>query len=168
MSYKTSIYLVRHGIAAEKGTYPYDGERPLIKEGRQQTKKVAKKLGELGLSFDLILTSPLIRAKETAEILKKAGLGNQITESPDLAPMGNFSNWLHWVTDWHKSSSGQSLALVGHQPDLGNWAERLVWGSVRDNIDLKKSGIIGINFPETEHIVGDCSLFWLTSPKYLL
>jgi phosphohistidine phosphatase len=167
MSHKTSIYLIRHGIAAEKGTYARDEERPLIKKGRQETKKVARKLQKLDLHFDLILTSPLVRARETAEILYKAGLGSQITESIALAPMGNFSDWLVWISDRHKSIPGESLALVGHQPDLGHWAERLVWGNVKDSIDLKKSGIIGISLPESEHILGQCSLFWLMTPKLL-
>jgi phosphohistidine phosphatase len=168
MSDTNRIYLIRHGIAGEKGTYADDRERPLNKKGDRQTKKVAKKLMSLEVKFDLILTSPLVRAKQTAEILKKTGLSQEITESADLIPMGNFTNWLNWVTAWHKSSQGQSLALVGHQPDLGNWAERLVWGSVRENLVLNKAGVIGVNLPENENIVGYCTLFWLTQPKYLL
>jgi phosphohistidine phosphatase len=167
MSHQNRIFLIRHGIAAEKGTYCRDAERPLIKEGRRQTQKVARKLRKRDLNFDLILTSPLVRARETAQILAKGGLSSQIVENPDLAPLGNFSNWLIWLTDWHKSNLGQSLALVGHQPDLGHWAERLVWGNARGNIDLKKAGIIGINLPEGEHILGQGLLFWLTEPKLL-
>lgn len=168
MGSQTSIYLIRHGIAAEKGTYAHDDERPLTEKGRQQTKKVAKKLRSLELNFDLILTSPLVRAIETTEILKEAELGDKVMEFPDLAPMGNFSNWLNWRSDRQKELLGKSIALVGHQPDLGNWAEILVWGSSKGNLDLKKAGIIGIKIPENEDIVGNCSLFWLTAPNYLL
>lgn len=65
------LYLIRHGIAAERGTYPKDEERPLTEKGRAKTQKVAQRLYALGLRFDFILTSPLVRARQTAEILKK-------------------------------------------------------------------------------------------------
>ncbi|MEH1949782.1 MAG: histidine phosphatase family protein, partial [Nostoc sp.] len=56
------LYLIRHGIAEDKGLGIKDEERSLTKEGRQKTEKVAQKLVKLGLNFDLILTSPLVRA----------------------------------------------------------------------------------------------------------
>lgn len=162
----TQLYLIRHGIAAERGTYPKDGDRPLTEAGQHKTTKVAERLYELGLRFDLILTSPLVRARQTAEILQSVGLSDRLEESDDLAPAGDFNHWLTWFNQWQ--SGGTQLALVGHQPDLGDWAETLIWGESRRQIVLKKAGVVGLLLPQAETPVGQSQLFWLTPPKFLL
>lgn len=163
------LYLIRHGIAVDKGSDIPDEERTLTTQGRQKTQKVAKRLAALGLRFDLILTSPLVRSRQTAEILHNYGLSRQIKEAGALAPGGKIQDWLGWLGQWQQAASGAlSLALVGHQPNLAQWAEILVWGEVRDVIELKKAGIIGLKLPETESPVGQSQLFWLTQPKLLL
>ncbi|MEB3831958.1 phosphohistidine phosphatase SixA [Phormidium sp. CCY1219] len=167
MSKDTKVYLIRHGIAANREDYPQDEARPLTKEGIRKTRKVANRLQELDLQFDVILTSPLVRAKQTAEILQTAGLGSQIKESTSLSPAGDLNNWLNWYRKW-RQSGGQCVALVGHQPDLGNWAEILVWGEARERLVVKKAGVIGVMLPETGDPVGNSSMFWLTPPKLLL
>ena len=63
------LYLIRHGIAAEPEEYDTDSERPLTKEGERKTRKIAQRLYELEIQFDLILTSPLLRAQQTAAVL---------------------------------------------------------------------------------------------------
>jgi phosphohistidine phosphatase len=161
----TELYIIRHGIAAN----PQDGEadeaRPLTKEGDRKTTKIAKRLAQLGLDFDIIFTSPLVRARQTAEILQDVGLGNQIRECPALAPGGDIHAW---ISELAELTNCQRLVLVGHQPDLGNWAEILVWGEAKGNITLKKAGVIGISLPQTDSPIGRSSLFWLTSPRLLL
>jgi phosphohistidine phosphatase len=162
------LYLIRHGIAEDKGLGIKDEERSLTKEGRQKTEKVAKQLVKLGLSFDLILTSPLVRARQTAEILIAEKLSSQLEESSYLTPDGEISTWLK---DWlkpRKYSQNTQLALVGHEPGLSNWAETLLWGEVKASLVLKKAGMIGIKLPETGSPLGRSQMFWLTPPKYLL
>ncbi len=162
------LYLIRHGIAAERGTYANDAERPLTGKGRQKTQKVAQRLYDMGLRLDLILTSPFIRAFQTAEILKNVGLTQQVEESSHLAPEGNIQDWLSWLSQWRNSSLEKYLALVGHQPNLGDWAELLVWGNITGQIRVKKAGVIGLNLTNTGTPIGNSELFLLTSPKYLL
>ncbi len=163
------IYLIRHGIAAEKEAYDNDEERPLTEEGRKKTKQVAKQISDRLLHFDLILTSPLLRAKETATILQDIGLSSQVKEINSLAPNGNIQDWVSWLQAWQQNHPGdRCLALVGHQPDLGNWAETLVWGKAQEKLLLKKSGVIGLKLPETETPISRSELFLLTSPKWLL
>jgi phosphohistidine phosphatase len=163
------LYLIRHGIAAEREAYANDEERPLTEKGRQKTGKVAEQLRERGLHFDLILTSPLVRARETSDILKDASLGSQVEELTSLAPDGDIYAWISWLQERQQNGADyQCLALVGHQPDLGNWAETLVWGNAQEKLVLKKAGIIGLNVPKTQKTVGQCELFLLTSPKWLL
>jgi phosphohistidine phosphatase len=161
------LYLIRHGIAAEPEAYETDEERPLTKEGDRKTRKVAQRLSELEIQFDLILTSPLMRATQTAQILQTVGLSTQIEESSALAPSGDIENWLEWYQQWQETGS-PSLALVGHQPDLGNWVETLLWGKTQDALILKKAGVIGLILPETGSPVARSQMFWLTPPKFLL
>lgn len=161
------LYLIRHGIAAEPEEYETDEERPLTKEGASKTRKVAQRLYKIDIQFDLILTSPLLRASQTAQILQTAGLSSQIEESSALAPSGDIHNWLEWYEQWQETGR-LHLALVGHQPDLGNWAETLLWGRAQDALILKKAGIIGLILPETGSPVARSQMFWLTPPKFLL
>lgn len=164
----TEIYLIRHGIAADRKLHSNDEERPLTDKGQRKTKKVAKRLHKLGKEFDLILTSPLVRSRQTADILQAVGLSSQIEESPALAPDGNIYSWLGWFEKWRHHSSGKCLALVGHQPDLSNWAEILVWGDAKEKLILKKAGVIGLTLPATGTPVGKSQLFLLSSPSLLL
>ncbi len=117
------LYFVRHGLAGQSGDYLNDRERPLTEEGRAKTAKIAQRLGQLGVKFDLILTSPLVRAVQTAEILQKAGLSRKIEQFNPLSPNGNIQDWVQW---WQKSDyqrEENAIALVGHEPDLGYWTE---------------------------------------------
>ncbi len=162
------IYLIRHGIAAERGTYADDEQRPLTKKGRDKTTKVAESLLARGLKFDLILTSPLVRADQTAEILQKTGLSPKITTFVPLKPDGEIEEWLEWLQQWQGQQQNSTLALVGHQPDLGNWAEMLIWGTVKRQIVVKKAGIIGIQLPSIGTPIARSTLFLLTSPKWMI
>lgn len=161
----TELYIIRHGIAADPQDLETDEVRPLTKEGDRKTKKIAKRLDRLGLSFDVIFTSPLLRARQTAEILQDVGLGNQLQECAALAPGGDIHQWLAQLA---QLSDCQHVAIVGHQPDLGNWAEQLIWGEVKGNLVLKKAGVMGLSLPESESPIGRSSLFWLTPPRFLL
>ncbi|HEY9659400.1 MAG TPA: phosphohistidine phosphatase SixA [Allocoleopsis sp.] len=162
------LYLIRHGLAAERGTYATDEERPLTEEGMRKTRRVAKRLSALNLKFDLIQTSPLVRAKQTAEILRETGLCSGVEESVYLAPAGDFNAWLDWLWHWQTADKRTSLAIVGHEPDLGEWTEQLVWGEVQQHLIVKKAGVLGIEIPAERSPIGQCYLFWLTPPRLLL
>ncbi|UKO96074.1 phosphohistidine phosphatase SixA [Nostoc sp. UHCC 0870] len=162
------VYFIRHGIAEEQQTGIKDEERKLTKEGKQKTEKVAQRLQELGLQFDLIVTSPLVRARQTAEILLATGLSSQLEESNHLAPNGHISNWLDYWLQPKNFDQNTQLALVGHEPCLSNWAEILLWGEAKGGLVLKKAGMIGVKVPEVGSPVGRSQMFWLTPPRYLL
>lgn len=161
------LYIIRHGLAGEHGTYANDNERPLTDEGHRKTKQIAKRLDALDLHFDLILTSPLVRAQQTAEILQTVGLSKHLETSEFLAPGGDLNAWLNWLEQW-QSSDRQSLAIVGHEPDLSTWAETLIWGEARQRLVLKKAGAIGLLLPSDGSPIGQSQLFWLTPPRFLL
>lgn len=158
------IYFIRHGLAAEPANNQQDSDRPLTQEGENKTEKIAKQLKKLDFHFDLILTSPYLRAKQTATILQKVGLSAKLEEFSPLQPAGDINTWLEWL----KNCQFASIALVGHAPDLGNWAETLVWGQTNDKLVLKKAGIIAVKIPSNQDTVGAGEIFWLTPPRFLI
>jgi len=164
---QTELYMIRHGLAAERGTYANDDERPLTEEGIRKTRRVAKRLFDLNIRFSLILTSPLPRARQTADILQSYRLSAQIEELQALAPGGDIAVWLSWLQNWRQTGH-DCLALVGHEPDLGEWAETLIWGSARQNLIVKKAGVIGLLLPEVESPIGQSQLFWFAPPRLIL
>ena len=158
------VYLIRHGIAIDRALSEKDETRTLTEKGRKKTEKVAKRLKEIGINFEIILTSPLLRATQTAEILKAEGLTKTLETFPPLAPNGNIEDWLNW---WEENTT-ETVALVGHEPNLGNWSELLIWGEIKGKLVVKKAGIIGLNCPENLSPFANSELFLFTSPKWLL
>lgn len=164
---QTQVYLIRHGIAVERGIYADDRQRPLTEKGTYKTEKIAQQLVILGFRFDMLLTSPLVRAVKTAEILRQVGLVEDFQICQALAPAGNIQDWLVWMGTW-QSSAHQTLALVGHEPDLSQWAQRLVHGSLQGRWVLKKAGMIGLTVPAAENALGQSQLFWLAPPRFII
>jgi len=162
------VYLIRHGIAAERGTYDDDEQRPLIKKGVTRTTMVAQSLVDRGLELDLILTSPLVRATQAAKILQQVGVATQTATHTFLKPDGAIAEWLGWLEQNRIQDSQAKIALVGHQPDLGNWAEMLLWGTATNQILVKKAGIIGLTIPSLGTPIARSTLFLHTSPKWLI
>ncbi len=160
------IYFIRHGIAVDKTEDDDDSDRPLTAKGREKTIRVAQKLRAIGVKFDLILTSPLVRAKQTAQILLEVGLSPLVEELISLSPGGDLQEF---VQEWELSrysQMGTAIALVGHEPDLTAWAEQFLWGNNQEKFILKKAGIIGLSVPIFGSPLGQSQLFLLTSPKY--
>ena len=84
MASDIELYLIRHGIAAERGpAFPDDTKRPLVQKGVSRLRREAKGLGELGVAFDVVLTSPLTRARQTAELLAEALPGRPSVQTMD-------------------------------------------------------------------------------------
>ncbi|MDX2098173.1 MAG: phosphohistidine phosphatase SixA [Leptolyngbyaceae cyanobacterium bins.59] len=161
------LYIIRHGLAADRGSWANDKERPLTEEGDRKTRQVAQRLREFKVSFETVLTSPLVRALQTAAILSETQLVGRLEVSDWLAPGGDREAWLQWLEGWRQSGETR-LAIVGHEPDLSEWAEGLIWGEVRGVITLKKAGILGLCLPESGPLLGNCQLFWLTPPRFVI
>lgn len=160
-----NLYLIRHGLAGQHGDYENDADRPLTDEGKRKTRQVAQRLAELDLKVDLILTSPLVRAKQTATILKDVGLTKHLEDAAYLAPGGNIQDWVEWLESWKEAE--KSLTLVGHEPDLSSWAEILIWGESQGKFILKKAGAIGLTLPLSGSPISNSQLFWFTPPRFL-
>ena len=158
------LYLLRHAIAVKRGTkdYPND-DRPLTQEGAKKMKIIAKGINRLGEDFNLIITSPMKRASQTAEILKKTlKQKSEIIVSQELLP-GADSRKIARLAAKYKEQD--SLVLVGHEPDFSTFASFLL-GMEKTAIDLKKGGICRIDIP-FEKTRGRGTLIWLLSPALL-
>jgi phosphohistidine phosphatase len=164
----TSLYLIRHGIAVEPDSQMPDEGRSLTSEGKKKTQRVAQRLQKLGLAISLIHSSPLVRARETADIFGET-FDCAVEEQALLAPRGDLGAWLEWFAPWQREHGGKqkAIALIGHEPDLTAWAESLIWGEVRSVLVLKKAGIIGLTVPDQEPFLGQGLLFLLAPPRML-
>jgi phosphohistidine phosphatase len=128
------LLLLRHGIAEERAPGRPDVQRALTAAGRQRTAAVLDRLLQLNLHCQMLLSSPLLRARQTAELAVAAGLAQQLQLAEGLAPEGDPWPLLRWPAGVHR------LALVGHEPDLGNLAAALI-GAPPSALVLKKAGI---------------------------
>jgi phosphohistidine phosphatase len=167
------LYLIRHGIAVDPDPFALDSIasdelRPLTKIGRKKIEQVANRLGKLELTLDLIITSPLVRTRQTADILIDQKISFKLEVSQDLAPMGKIESWLMGWNARSPDISFSTLALVGHEPNLSTWAELLIFGKVYHQLILKKGGIIGLKFSGSQIEIGTAQLHCLIPPKYLI
>lgn len=157
------LYLVRHGIAAERGDhYPDDGQRPLIPEGKARMKQVGAGLRRLGVAWDEVLTSPLVRALQTAQILAEGCEPRPPVTVTDALALGGRTDAV--FAELAKRRSLKSVALVGHMPGIGILAAQLV-GASRE-LDFKKGAVACIAL-ERGPAAGAGRLIWFAPPKLL-
>jgi phosphohistidine phosphatase len=159
----SELYLVRHAIAAERGPeWPDDTLRPLTERGISRFKGVVGGLRWLDLSLDEVLTSPLVRAKQTADLL--AGGLNQVPVvkildalAPGYAPAATMSQVA-------RSARGRRVALVGHEPALGELAAYLI-GAPRA-LPFRKGGACRIDVEGLSSKRAG-TLVWFMPPRVL-
>jgi phosphohistidine phosphatase len=158
-----TIYLVRHGIAADRGpAWPDDNKRPLTPKGVARMRQIVRGLRELDVKVDVVLTSPLVRAKQTAELLveglKPAPALNVVAAlSPGIAP----AKMAEALTGFKKS---QVIVIVGHEPGLGEFACWLL--GAKAPVPFKKGGVCRIDVPASSPN-GSGQLIWLATPRML-
>ena len=162
------LFLLRHGIAVDHGTpgYERDSERPLTAEGRAEMKQIAKAMGVLKLDFDLILSSPFVRAKETAEIVAhELQLENKMAFSLNLRSGADNAKLVQELQAAHAKKN--SILLAGHEPNLSALISVLVSGDQSMAIDFKKGGFCKLVTDRLEY--GRCAyLKWLMTPRQMI
>ena len=162
-----NLHLMRHGLAVERGTPGYDSdrERPLTTKGERKIRRVAEALLRMELSFDVVLSSPLVRARQTAEVLieeLKARQKLQLTEH--LSPGGRAKDLMRLIQGL--PGSPQEVLLVGHEPDLGQLASLLLTGGDALSVNFKKGGIARLAVGNLQ--AGRCAtLEWLLTSRQL-
>lgn len=148
------LYFLRHGEADWPDWKKPDDERPLTKHGKKEMREVGKFLDRLNVKPALIVTSPLPRASQTAEIAADY-LKTKLREDELLAP-GFGMGELRTVFKRHRA---KSLMLVGHEPDFTNIISKLTGASLK----LSKGGVALLDVdPEAE----EGKVLWLFPPKF--
>jgi len=162
MAATIELYLVRQEIAAERGPkYPDDRLRPLTPAGSRKFSQSVPGLVELGVVIDVVLTSPLVRARETALLLAAALKPKPaLVEIEALSPGGRPNAIVEAIKAHTKGH--RRLALVGHEPDLGELAARLL--GARGMVEFKKGGVCLIEVDGATP-GGPGTLRWLLPPK---
>jgi phosphohistidine phosphatase len=158
------LYLVRHATAEDSNPGIDDKDRALTDEGRVKMARAAEGLRKLKVRPALILTSPLRRAQQTAEILAAGLTGVEVEVMPELAPGVDSPAVVRALRAY---AAHKSLALVGHQPGLGQLASFMLTGSdKRCEFDFKKGGVACLEADFSDNAVR-CVLQWFTAPRLL-
>jgi phosphohistidine phosphatase len=162
-----NIYILRHGIAVMRNDLDAenDAERPLTPKGKRQLRQTAAAMKTMGLRFDLILSSPYLRAKQTAEMVANSlKLQKKLTFSDELTPGGNPRALIQQLNAARPKPD--AVLLVGHEPYLSRLIGLLTTGETNLGIDLKKGGLCKL---ETEKLSHDrcATLVWLLTPRQM-
>ena len=157
------LYLIRHGVAEARGDdWPDDTQRPLTEQGMSRLRKAARGLARIEVAFDVILTSPLVRTRQTAEIIAAAfDPLPHIVNAESLAPGGSYQAV---VGDLEKHARRTRIALVGHEPGIGELAAKLI--GARQPIEFKKGAVCRIDVDALPP-PGPGALRWLITPRVL-
>lgn len=163
-----NLYLLRHAIAVERGTagYEIDSTRPLTPDGVRKMHRIAEGMLHLEVHPDVIVTSPSLRARQTADIAAQVlRLRRSVDVHDALSPGGDQARLLSDLGRLYGDHKG--VMLVGHQPDLGELASTLVAGSLDLALDLRKGGLCLLATTSLHY--GQCAtLKWLMTPRLLV
>ena len=159
------LYIVRHGIAIDREDpkCPPDPERYLTEEGVEKTEAVAKGIAALGVEGSLFLTSPYVRAVQTAEIFASAleYAKQRIRRSDLLLPGAEPS---HLFRDLAREKQASSVLVFGHAPHLDDLIATAL-GAKKHLTSLKKAGVALIELKRISPPIG--MLAWVATPKLL-
>jgi phosphohistidine phosphatase len=162
------LILVRHAMAEDREEFfkknIEDHLRPLTLKGKKKMLKVALEFSDLIGQVDHIITSPFLRAKETANILHEVFPAASIVEAAELVPQSPPQSFLKWLRSFQ--GSFQTMMAVGHEPQLSVFASFLLTGEAVSRIDFKKSGMVCFEFESTEDLMQrHIRLRWMVHPK---
>jgi len=156
-----TLYFLRHGQAGNRAEWQGDDSaRPLTTDGKRRMQREAAAIRALGVSPEVILSSPLVRAQQTAEILAEGlDLRDRLVTDRRLGP-GFDPRQLKALLAAHRDAS--ALLLVGHEPDFSDTISRLIGGG---RLDLKKGGLALVELEDRATPAG--RLLWLLPPRVL-
>ena len=160
-----NLYLLRHAEAVPReGSIP-DSERPLTPDGVRTMKESALGMRALKMKVSLVLSSPLVRARQTAEIAAAAlGVKHKIAFTNNLAPDADPEAMIAELAG--KYASCKDLLLVGHEPYLGQLASVLLTGSADLPVLFKKGGLMALKL-DSAPCKGGATLKWFLTPRQM-
>ena len=162
-----NIFLLRHGIAVDPGSagFDRDSDRILTPKGERRLWQVADAMAAQNLSFDVILTSPYIRARQTADIIAEAlDLRKKLQEVEHLMPGGSAKKLIETINGLKPAPA--DVLLVGHEPSMSELISLLVFGETHGFLLMKKGGLCKLSSDSLHN--GRCAtLEWLLTPKQM-
>jgi phosphohistidine phosphatase len=159
------LLIIRHGPAGDRAEWEAEGRddrlRPLTAAGQKEMRRVAEGLATMVPGLDLLATSPLVRAAQTAEIVASQYDCETVTVEA-LAPGNDPKELVKWL----RGQRGDTVAVVGHEPDLSSLACYLLTGEPASRLTLKKSGtgLLQLGNPPGPR---EGTLEWLLTPRVL-
>lgn len=160
------LFILRHGEAGQRSSQASDQKRPLTSTGKVEILEIAKALKIIGLKFDLVVTSPLKRAYDTAKIVSDIfNIGNRLQVWNELAPEGQRAEIYRKISQLGEENS---VLIVGHQPLLGEIVNDMIHKGKSSpcNLLLKKGGVVRLRLLSKSNIPRG-ELRWLLSPRIL-
>jgi phosphohistidine phosphatase len=161
------LFILRHGEAEQRSSsLAGDRKRPLTSSGKLEISEIAKALKIIGLKFDLVITSPLKRAYDTATIVSEVfNIGNKVQVWNELAPEGQKTELYRKISELREE---YIVLMVGHQPLLGEITDDMIHRGKSSpcNLLLKKGGIVRIRL-KTKSNVPKGELRWVITPRIL-
>jgi phosphohistidine phosphatase len=161
------LSFLRHGIAADRGSpaHENDSARPLTAKGERRMRRIAEGMQALGLSYDLMLSSPYLRAKQTAEIVAQVlSAANDVLLVETLTPEGNPRQVIDALRTDHRDRA--DVLLVGHEPYLSRLISTLLTGGPNLSVVMKRGGLCALDV-ETLRFGRCASLLSLLTPRQI-
>jgi phosphohistidine phosphatase len=160
-----TLYVLRHGVAEDTSPEGDDGSRRLTPGGRRKIYAEARGMWALGLRFDLILTSPLARAAETAAILSDVYGGDPAPR--DFPPLAQGVPPVETVRALRPYARHEHVVIVGHEPGLSGVVSFVLTGSPDGfRLALKKGGLVAVEAHDLGRRAG-ATLLWMLAPRQL-
>ena len=160
------LYIIRHAWAGQYGDpqWPDDAQRPLTKKGRKRFAALVGILSRRGVEPSLIATSPMVRCRETAQILAEGLIDRpEVIERQELLPHGDLGSLLKWTAQQAEEHS--QIAWVGHAPDVGQMTAALI-GQPNASIRFAKGAVAALRY-EGPVEIGGGELRWLVTARLL-
>jgi phosphohistidine phosphatase len=161
------LYILRHGVAKKREDWAgkKDSDRPLTGKGEKRTALEARALKRTGISFDLILSSPFMRARRTAEIVAETlGLSGKLKLTASLTPKASPRRFLQELIP---DLDASRVLIVGHEPYLSSLISLCLTGDPDISFELKKGGICKLH-AEGRTLAKHCTLEWFLTPDQVI
>lgn len=161
------LLIIRHGIAEDREEWAKSGkpdpERPLTGKGARRMRSISRGLAQVVEAPEVVGSSPLVRAMETAEIVAKALGAEKVVPVPSLEPNADFGDLVNWL---RSLKTNGTVAVVGHEPHLSGLASFLLTGRRESFIELKKGAACLIQLAEPP-TPGVARMLWCMAPGVL-
>ena len=160
----TTLYVIRHALAEERHIFAQTGQsdelRPITQRGMERMKKILNLLKKNEDQINTVLQSPLVRCQQTGDLVREYYPDADYLNSDNLLP--NFSAGKLYKEI--QSFNVDKVAIIGHEPDLGQFISWLLFQQATERFPIKKGGIAKLEIYKD----GRCFLKWLLKPKLIL